>query len=32
MENPIQIHDLGGKNPYFWVDTHMMHGKLIGKV
>ena len=24
MENPIKMDDLGGKNPYFWVDTHMI--------
>ena len=23
-KNPIKIHDLGGKNPYFWVDTQMV--------
>ena len=23
MENPIKIDDLGGKHPYFWVDTHI---------
>ena len=33
MENPMKIHDLGGKNPYFWVDTlislkHSKRGKL----
>ena len=22
-ENPIRIDDLGGKHPYFWVDTHI---------
>ena len=25
MENPINMDDLGGFNPYFWVDTHMSH-------
>ena len=23
MEPPIKIHDLGGKNPYFWFNTHI---------
>ena len=23
MENPIKMDDLGGKKPYFWVDTHL---------
>ena len=22
MENPIKMDDLGGKNPYLWVNTH----------
>ena len=22
-ENPIRMDDLGGKQPYFWVDTHI---------
>ena len=21
--NPIKMDDLGGKHPYFWVDTHI---------
>ena len=25
MENPIKMDDLGGKNPYFWVDTRMVN-------
>ena len=24
MENPIKIHDLGGKTHYFWFNTHIM--------
>ena len=28
MENPIKIHDLGGKNHYFWVDAHIICTKL----
>ena len=24
MENPINIDDLGGKNPYFWFNIHIL--------
>ena len=24
MENPIKMDDVGGKKPYFWVNTHML--------
>ncbi len=27
MENPIKMDDLEGKNPYFWVDTHISFSK-----
>ena len=23
MEHPIKMDDLGGKNPYFWENTHL---------
>ena len=29
MENPIKIHDLGGKKPYFWFNTQGMFMKLV---
>ena len=24
METPIEMDDLGGKNPYFWFNTHIL--------
>ena len=28
-ENPIKIHDLEGKHPYFWFNTHIQYSLSI---
>ena len=32
MENPIKMDDLGGKNPYFWFNTHIYIKKLYQNI
>ena len=34
MENPIKMDDLGGKNPYFWFNTHIptIHFQVLSEL
>ena len=32
MENPIKMDDLGGKNPYFWLNIHKLRKDYIDEV